>query len=545
MRRIPVRILALLTLLMVAIAGCGGASQGLQPTAPAQTPAQPAPAEPGTPQDGGHLKIALAKDLVTLDPTFAMDNYSQHVIDQIYDTLVTYGPDGSLRARLATDWQANSETEWEFALRQGVKFHNGREMTADDVVWTVNRMLDPDTKVPRQHLFMVEKVEKTGDYAVTFTLNQAYAPFLSVLANRALSIIPREAVEEHGEDFARNPVGTGPFKFVSWNPGEGVILERNADYFFARPHLDRVTFQPITETAVAQQQLETGDVDVIQSALPDDIERLKDAGLIQLVPGLSYYYALFNLHPDNAPIKATLGKNPFLDKRVREAITLAFPVGDAIRAVYPSLSDEIRAYGPVPNANWAFNPSIANLYPEPNLELARELLRDAGYPGGFKTEILAMSDAARRAIAQILQNSLSQIGIEATITSPEFGVLLERANNQTFDIGVFGWGGSPDPHDFLFPLLHTDRRGSGGNNAYFSNADVDRLIDQAATTTDQAVRARNYAQIQEIFVQEYVHLPLFYNPSVLGIAPRVQDLKVDPLAFFRLVTEDVNVWIKQ
>src|SRR5690606_8811575 len=176
-------------------------------------------------QTDNRLTIALAKDLVTLDPTFAMDNYSQQVIDQVFDTLVTYASDGSLQPRLALEWTQAGPTEWRFTLRQGVKFHNGRELTADDVVWTMQRMLSPETNVPRQHLFMVESVEATGPYEVTFRLNEEFSPFLSVLANRALSILPREVVEERGADFARNPVGTGPFKFVSWDQGQGVLLE--------------------------------------------------------------------------------------------------------------------------------------------------------------------------------------------------------------------------------------------------------------------------------------------------------------------------------
>lgn len=495
-------------------------------------------------QGSNRLTIALAKDLVTLDPTFAMDNYSQQVIDQVFDTLVTYAPDGSLQPRLALEWEQTAPTEWRFTLRQGVTFHHGRELTADDVVWTMERMLDPATNVPRQHLFMVESVEATGTYEVTFHLNTEYSPFLSVLANRALSILPREVVEERGADFARNPVGTGPFKFVSWDQGQGVLLERHDSYFFGRPNLEQVLFRAVPETAVAQQQLETGDIDVIADVLPDDIERLQAEGLVQVAAGNSYYYSLFNLHPESAPIVDTLGVNPFLDRRVREAVVLAFPVELAIQAVYPGLAEQIRAYSPVPPTNWAYTERVEGLWPAPNIERAKALLAEAGYPNGFETEILSMNDAARLAMAQILQNSLAQIGIRASITSPDFGLLLERANSQTFDIGVFGWGGTPDPHDFLFPLLHSDRRGPGGNNAWYSNPEVDSLIDRAATEGDPSVRAELYAQVQELFMSDLVHIPLFYKPSVLGVAERVQGLEVDPFGFFRLVTATANVSVQ-
>jgi peptide/nickel transport system substrate-binding protein len=525
LRRGLMPLLAVVTVLLVVIAE--GAPGGAAPS----------------PVEGGALRIALPKDLVTLDPTFALDNYSQEVIDQIFDTLVTYAPNGTLRPRLSVKWKAISNLEWEFTLRTGVKFHNGREMTADDVVWTMNRMLDPKTKVPRQHLFMVKVVQKTGPLTVRFLLDRPYSPFLSVLANKALSIIPREDVERLGDAFARNPVGTGPFKFVSWRAGEGVVLDRNPDYFFGRPYLDRVTFRPIPETAVAQQLLETGDVDVIADALPDDIGRMQRAGLLHVVPGQSYYYALFNLHPERAPIVKVLGKNPFLDKRVREAIVLSFPIDRAIEAVYPGLGKSIRAYGPLPLANWAYDPKLKDLAPTYGVQRAKQLLAEAGYPNGFQSSILSMNDAARKAMAEILQNSMAQIGVKVSVEAPEFGVLLGRANEQTFDIGVFGWGGSPDPHDFLFPLLHSSRRGYGGNNAYYSNPEVDRLIDRASVSTSQELRKSLYWKVQEIFAQDYVHIPLFYKPSMLGMTKRVQGLQVDPLGFFRLRTEDANIWL--
>ncbi len=531
MRRSPALLILALVLGLALTAGLGASTIAAQ---------QPTPAA----VDGGTLRVALAKDIVTLDPTFAMDSYSVTVIDQIFDPLVTFGLDGSIQPRIATSWKATSDKVYEFTIRQGVKFHNGRGMTADDVVWTMNRMLDPNTKVPRQHLFMVDKVEKVGTDVVRFTLKQAYAPFLSALANRALSIIPKEEVEKNPDGFARNPVGTGPFKFVSWKPGEGVTVERNADYFFGKPHLDKVNFRMIPETVVAQQQLETGDIDVIEDAMPDDIVRLQKAGLLQLVPGQSYYYIVFNLKPDSAPIVKTLGKNPFLDKKVREAIATAFPVGDAIEAVYPGLGDQIRAFGPVPNSNWAYDPSLSKLWPKTDVTRAKALLAEAGYPNGFEMEILSMSDAPRKAMAQILQSALSKIGIKASIVAPEFSVLLGRANDQTFDIGVFGWSGTPDPNEYVFPLLHTSRRGSGGNNAWYSNPEVDKLIDAAAVSTDQAARKEMYSKVQTLFMSDYVHIPLYYKPAIIGAGKRVQGLVADPLMYIPLVNATTNVWLK-
>jgi peptide/nickel transport system substrate-binding protein len=175
---------------------------------------------------------------------------------------------------------------------------------------------------------------------------------------------------------------------------------------------------------------------------------------------------------------------------------------------------------------------------------AKALLAEAGYPNGFEMEILSMSDAPRKAMAQILQSALSKIGIKASIVAPEFSVLLGRANDQTFDIGVFGWSGTPDPNEYVFPLLHTSRRGSGGNNAWYSNPEVDKLIDAAAKSTDQAARKEMYAKVQNLFMSDLVHIPLYYKPSILGVGKRVMGITADPLMYIQLVTAQTNVWLK-
>lgn len=496
----------------------------------------------GEARSGGVLRIALPRSIVTLDPQFAFDSYSVKVIDQVFDTLVGVEPDGTIVPRLATAWTvSDDDLTWEFTIRSGVSFHNGREMTAEDVTYTMQRMLDPETGVPRQQLPMVESVETVDDSTVRFTLHEPSGPFLNRLTHRALSIVPSEVVEDLGADgFARAPVGTGPFEFASWQ-GDTVRLEANPDYFFGAPNLDGVEFRVIPETAVAQQQLETGEIDVVEDVLPDDIGRLADEGLVQYEPGLSYYYIVFNQHPTAGPLAEQLGTNPLADVRVREALTIAFDVGEAVEAVYPGLGETIRAHGPIPPGNWAYDATLADAAPVRDLDRARELLADAGYPDGFSVNLLVMSDAARQAIGQIYQNALGQIGVDASIESPEFSVLLDQANSQTFDIGVFGWSGSPDPHEYLYPLLHTDSRGPGGNNAYFSDPDVDTLIDDAAASSVVEDRAELYGQVQQTVAEQFVHIPLFYRPSLLGMTERVVGLEVDPFGYYPLVTATANV----
>ncbi len=498
-----------------------------------------------TPRDGGTLIIALPKDPVTLDPSFAIDSYSLQIVDQMFDTLVTYDEKANLIPHIATSWSNPSPATWIFKIRKDVKFHNGRKMTAQDVAWSMNRMLDPATKVPRQQLYMVKSVVATDDETVRFELTDPFAPFLDILTHPSLSVMPKEAVAAAGDNFARRPVGTGPFKFVSWQSDQGVVLERNTDYWLGRPHLSRVVIRPIPETSVAEQQLETGDVHVIADVLPDDMGRLQKQGLLQVAPGFAYYYIALNMKPDATSMYKQFKKNPLADLRVRKAMAMAFDVEGAIKAIYPDLGGRIRAYAPLSPSSWAYDRAIESGAVSYNPAAAKRLLADAGYPNGLSLEILAMGDAARQSIAQILQYSLQQIGIKATIVSPEFGVLLARANAQDFDIGVFGWGGTPEPHYFLYPLLHSKNRGPGGNNAWYSNSDVDKWLEEAMETSDIAKRKGLYKNVLERAVADVPHIPLFWKPELLGVSPKVRGLVIDARGYYRLVKKNANVWMTQ
>ncbi len=496
-----------------------------------------------TPKDGGTLIIALPKDPVTLDPSFAMDAYSLQIIDQIFDTLVTYDEKANLSPNLALSWSNPSPTTWEFKIRNDVKFHNGRKMTAQDVVWSMNRMLDPETKVPRQQLYMVKSVTAADGQTVKFELDEPFGPFLDILTHPSLSVMPKEAVTAAGSDFARHPVGTGPFKFVSWQSDQGVVLERNPGYWMGSPHLSRVIIRPIPETSVAEQQLETGDVHVIADVLPDDMERLQKQGLLHVAPGFGYYYICFNMKPDATSMVKKYGKNPLADIRVRKAISMAFDVRGAITALYPALGGEIQAFAPLSPSSWAYDKSVEAAAIPYDPAAAKRLLAEAGYPDGLTLEILAMSDAARQSIAQILQFSLAQIGVNATIVSPEFGVLLARANDQDFDIGVFGWGGTPDPHYCLYPLLSSKNRGPGGNNAWYSNASVDEALEKAVAVGDIPERKEFYRKVLEQAVMDVPHIPLFWKPELLGVSNKVHGLVIDARGYFRLVESNANVWM--
>lgn len=495
-------------------------------------------------EQGGTLRIALPQTIVTLDPGVALDNYSLEVINDIFDTLTSTNNDGVVVPRLATAWKANANsTVWDFTIRQGVKFQNGQPMTTADVVATMVRLLNANKVLPRDYLTMVKSVKQVAPDVVRFVLNQSYSPLPSLFTNPALAITPPNLVKNE-RYFAKHPVGTGPFSFVSWTPS-GVTLKANPYYFFGKPNLSEVVFNTIPNATVAEQALETGSTNVISSVVATDIPKLEKEGLFQSVQGDTLYDIVFNEDPKTAPIVKTLGKNPYTNVLVRKAITLAFNVNAAVDAVYPKgLGPEYRAYGMLPRTSWAFDPAMEAKANQSNISEAKKLLAQAGYPNGFKTQILGVNETTRDEMAEIFQADLAQIGIQATISEPEIGQIITAANDQTFDIGVFGWGGlSPDPDFIIQPLLATSERGPGGNNAYYSNSKVDSLILKEEASSNEAVRKGYFDQIQTIVQNDYVYIPLTFPPSELAVSHNVKDLQVSPTGMYNLVTKTANVWM--
>ena len=481
---------------------------------------------------------------MTLDPGKALDNYSIEVVNDIFDTLTSTSNNGVVIPRLATSWSANANsTVWKFTIRQGVRFQNGQPMTTADVVATMVRLLNANKSLPRDYLTMVKSVKQISPTVVQFILNQSYSPLPSLFTNPSLAITPPNLVKNETY-FAHHPVGTGPFSFVSWTPS-GVTLKRNPYYFFGKPNLSEVIFTTIPNATVAEQALETGSTNVISSVVATDIPKLEKEGIFQSVQGDTLYDIVFNEDPKTAPIVKTLGRNPYANVLVRKAITLAFNVGQAVDAVYPKgLGSDYRAYGMIPRSSWAFDPMLEAKARQSSISEAKKLLAEAGYPNGFKTQILGVNETTRDEMAQIFQADLAQIGIQATISEPEIGQIITAANDQTFDIGVFGWGGlSPDPDFIIQPLLATSQRGPGGNNAYYSNPRVDSLISKEEASSNQAQRKSYFDQIQTIVQNDYVYIPLTFPPAELAVSRNVKDLEVSPTGMYNLVTNTANVWM--
>jgi peptide/nickel transport system substrate-binding protein len=336
----------------------------------------------------------------------------------------------------------------------------------------------------------IASVSVVDDYTVRITTKYTFAPLLTHLAHPATAILNEKAVTDGGEDYGQNPVGTGPFKFVSWTIGDNIVLEKFDDYHGEPVALKKITFRVITDNTVRTIELETGGVDIAYDIQATDVTRVDtDPDLVLLRdPNLSTTYIGFNVD-----------KEPFDDVKVRQAINYALDMEEVVNVVYRGVGAP--AVGPL-------GPNVfgANLDLQPynrDVAKAKQLLTEAGFPNGFSTTIWTNENQARIDIATIVQNQLKDVGIEVKIEIVEWTKYLNDTAEGLHDMFILGWGTVTADADYgLYALFHSANVGTAGNRTFYRNAEVDRLLDLGRTTADQAARLVAYRDAQVLIRDE-------------------------------------------
>lgn len=490
---------------------------------------------------GGHLRAAWAGagEIVTLDPA-RMNQVLQFQITSNALSGLTH-IDAALVAQpdLATDWTVSDDgKEWVFNLREGVTFHNGDPFTADDVLFTYNRSKDPQKSIHSRVLSNVVDVSKLGDHKVKITLEAPQASFLVKTlersSGRAMTIVSRGALESMGESqYGLTPVGTGPFRITFHQLGQGVVLERFEDYYDPdRPHLDKVTIQPITDPEPLAAAIEAGDVDLIGGNAPaaeliDRFETNPDL-VVNAVPDpgfqavwLNPWREPFKVADFNKPVDALREENGF---KVRLAIAKAL---DRDRFIKQALFGRgLPAYGSInPAMGFYFDADLGEDSPQRyELEAARKLLADAGYPDGEgfpKLKLLHAPDNRRRSqvIAGILKRNLN---IDVELETKDGPVVLEDYLQMNFDTALLGSGGDFDPDDAIVDWMQTDSKFNGLKRdkdkmafGYFSDKRADELIDQQRLETDPQKRKALVQEANRITSEKVACAFLYHPMSIL------------------------------
>lgn len=478
----------------------------------------------GTTSTKDTLIVGQGADAKSLDPHATNDQPSSRVMKQIYETLINQNEQMELEPGLAESWEQIDDLTFEFKLKEGVLFHNGEELKASDVKFTILRALESSQVGHIVGAIDGSKIEVVDDYTIRISTTEPFAPLIAHLAHTATGILNEKAVTEGGEDYGQKPVGTGPFKFVSWVTGEKIDLERFEEYHGTPAGVKNLTIRNLSDNTTRTIELESGGVDIAYDIQPIDVTRVEENKDLVLLrdPNLSTTYIGFNVK-----------KSPYDDVRVRQAINYAVDMDSIVEAVYLGIGQP--AKGPLGDNVWASHQGL-----EPygfNVEKAKELMKEAGYENGFKTTIWTNDNQQRMDIAEIVQNQLKAINIEAEVKVIEWGAYLDGTANGEHDMFILGWVTvTGDPDYGLYALFHSSQHGGAGNRTFYSNAKVDELLDMGRKTLDADERAAYYKEVQEIIRDEAPWIFTWTGENLTGIHKSVKGFNQHPAGHHKLFT---------
>lgn len=425
--------------------------------------------------------------------------------------------DGNIVGNLAKEWAfSDDSTELNVKIIEGVKFHNGEELKASDVKFT----LDRDIASPHiGHIVeMIEEVEINGDYEVTIILKYPFGPLLSHLSHTATSIVSEKAVTDLGDRYSQQPVGTGPFRLDRLVTGDRVELVRFEDYHGKAPLLRTITMRTVPENANRAIELETGGVDIAYAISPEDISRVDSNRDTVMIRDKNFSMAYIGFNTQKAPLD---------DVRVRQAISYAIDKSAIVQSVYQGTGAP--ANGPLADKVWASIGSELEPYEE-DLTKARELMKEAGHEDGFKTTIWVNDgNVQRRDIAEIVQNQLRRINIDCSVEIIEWASLLDRTSAGEHDIIILGWVTvTGDPDYGLYAPFHSAMHGAAGNRSFYTNKEVDDLLDAGRLATDPDEREKIYAEAQQIIRDDAVWIFLWQGEDLTGVRSNVRGFQHSP-----------------
>lgn len=482
------------------------------------------------------LVVAQGTDAVSLDPHDVTDSPSATVTSHIYETLYELTPEGDIVPNLATGHTVSADgLVWDFTLREDVVFHDGTPLTAEIVKGSMDRFLDPENAFAFVFLLArVDSIEVVDTYTVRFNLETTFAPFLAHLTHSTTAIILPAAVEQFGEDFGENPVGTGPFQLANWDRGSRIDLERFDDYWGEMPGIEGLAFLAVPEDTTRMALVEAGEADVAVRVPPADVPRLNAAPgvTVENVSSLRTIYIYFNHTME-----------PFTDRAVRQAINYAvnkeeiaeFIFGGAVRPSDAAISPGIFGYTPV--GKYEYDP-----------ERARTMLAEAGFPDGFDTTLYCPTGRYLRDIqtCEAVQSQLAEVGVNATIETLEWSAYLDftrrPADENTVPMAMLGWGTVTGDADYgLFALFHTSEHvPAGSNRSFYSNSIVDALLDEARTTPDDSLRLQLYEDVLQILRDDAAWLFMHSETQLVAVRDGVEGLVIHPTERVLALTASKN-----
>ena len=495
----------LTTAMILSLAGCG--SSGTSATASSSGSS--------TNTEGVSLTIGIGTDLTAIDPQ--MSNKLQDVIvyGNIFDTLVNMDKDMNIIPGLAESWERVSDKQTNFKLREDVKFSNGDELTADDVVFSIQRVID--SPYVNYLLSFVDHAEKIDDHTVAVYSKEAFGPVLQHFTVPYSGIVPKKLVEEQGEAFSMAPIGSGAYKLKEWKPGDYVLLEANENYWGDKPEISEVKFNIMPETSQRLMALESGEIDVAYDVAPNDMAKAAANSELTTIaqPSMASFFLPMNLAKEG----------PLQDVNVRHAIDWALDrqaICDAVASGYAAPSGLVIAPACVGySAKYAAK--------ERDLDKAKEYLAKSNYPDGCEISLYTNDNSERVEAANIIQYQLSEIGIKVNVEVMEASAVSTYVQNGDFDTIVDRW--LTDTCDAYYTLtgMYASWSSVGeGNDAFYASDAVDELIIEAGKESDDAKRVADYEKVYDAFEDDMPYIMTYYPYTCIAMRNNVTGFVINP-----------------
>ncbi len=472
-------------------------------------------------------------DARRLNPVIANDSASGTINDQVFNGLVKYDKDIRLVGDLAERWDVSPDGKTiTFHLRKGVEWHDGAPFTADDCLFTYQKLMDPKVATPYSSSYMdVAKAEAVDRHTFRVTYKEPFSP---ALESWAIGVIPKHLLDGkdlNSAEFNRKPVGTGPYKLKEWTAGQKLVLEANDRYFEGRPKIDQYIYRIIPDSSTMFQELLSGGVDMmglnpLQYLRKSETRRIRENYRKFRYPANAYTYLGYNLA---SPL--------FSDKKVRQALAYAIDRQSIIDGVLMGLGQPCT--GPFSYVSWAYNPKIRPYPYDP--ERAKRMLEEAGWKdmngGGVRekngrpfqfTILTNQGNGERIKASEIMQQNFKKVGIDAKIRVMEWQAFLEQIDKRSFDAIILGWGMSRDPD--LYDIWHSSKTKKGEYNFVgYKSAEVDRLLVAGRRTFDVEKRKKIYYRIHEILADEQPYAFLYVPDATPIVHKRFKGIEVAPL----------------
>ncbi|MBP1992205.1 ABC transporter substrate-binding protein [Paenibacillus eucommiae] len=539
---------ALTAVLMLVLTGCGGNTgknvTGAAGSSPAKESSAPTAAPSKGPVKGGELTYALATSPDFLDPHRSGWAVAVRVIRTLHDSLVVQLPDGSIKPWLATEWEISPDgLSYTFKLRKDVKFHDGTPFNAEAVKYNFDRIINPETKAGNARALVrpYQSSEVIDEYTVKLDLETPSSSFLGNVSQALLGIVSPTAAKQYGDQLGKNPVGTGPYKFVSWQENADITVERNPNYNWApelvankgQAYLDKVTFKIVPEEATRIGSVQSGQILAAETVPPQNILALQNDPKLQLfkVNTVGLPYTLF----------FNQNKAPWNELKARQALKYAIDVDAIVKTLY--LGTYERAWSPLSPGILGYDKSLENSW-QPDVDKANQLLDELGWVRGAdgvrekdgKQLTLHYVDASpnrekRNDIAVIVQQQLKQIGVAVNVEITK-DLLTVVYKNGNYDLHGNSQVNS-DP-DALRAIYHTPA--TAGGTGYtslpgLSSPELDKLLEQGTVEQDPQKREEIYKEAQQWIINEAVIIPIYIFPYTVAASKTVEGLKFDSLGY--------------